>query len=252
MARTARKKSETGIYHVILRGINKQLVFEEDSDYERFLTVLGEVKEISRFKLYAFCLMPNHIHLLMEEKEEPLGEIFRRIGSRFVFWYNWKYERSGHLFQGRYTSEPVESDEYFIAVLAYIHQNPVKAGLCSRASDYRWSSRSVLGSGGIVDTDELANIISLKDIAYLDERAVDDDVLEIKIGRKQLVSDYRALEWLKDYFGVVHAAELQALDRDLLVQAFLLLQEKGVSIRQFSRLSGLSKGVLERMKRSSS
>ena len=81
MPRTARKKSETGIYHVILRGINKQLVFEEDDDYEKFLTVLEEVKEISRFKLYAFCLMPNHIHLLMEEKEEPLGEIFRRIGS---------------------------------------------------------------------------------------------------------------------------------------------------------------------------
>ena len=63
--------------------------------------------------------MKNHIHLLIKEGKEPLGEVFRRIGSRFVAWYNWKYERNGHLFQGRYNSEPVESDEYFWAVLVY-------------------------------------------------------------------------------------------------------------------------------------
>ena len=129
MPRAARKKSSTGIYHVMLRGINGQPVFLDDEDNEKYLQTLKECKALSEFELYGYCLMGNHAHLLLKEGKEDLALVFKRMGARYVFWYNWKYRRYGHLFQDRYKSEAAESDSYFTTVLKYIHQNPKKAGL---------------------------------------------------------------------------------------------------------------------------
>ena len=144
MPRTARKKSNTGIYHVMLSGINQQRIFEDDEDNEKFLLTLSDCKKAGGFELYGYCLMGNHVHLLIKVAKEELEQIFRRIEARYVYWYNWKYKRSGHLFQDRYKSEPVEDDRYFVSVLRYIHQNPVKAKLCKKPEEYKWSSYSTL------------------------------------------------------------------------------------------------------------
>ena len=109
MPRTARKKSSTGIYHVMLRGINRQSIFEDDEDNEKFLQTIKDCKDVSEFELYGYCLMGNHVHLLLKEGKESLELVFKRIGARYVFWYNWKYRRCGHLFQDRFKSEAVES-----------------------------------------------------------------------------------------------------------------------------------------------
>ena len=108
MPRTERKKSITGIYHVMLRGINKQQIFEDDEDNGKFLQTICDCKALSGFELYGYCLMGNHAHLLMKEGEESLGQVFRRIGARYVYWYNRKYKRCGHLFQDRFRSETIE------------------------------------------------------------------------------------------------------------------------------------------------
>ena len=84
--------------------------------------------------------MSNHIHLLIREEEESLEQIFKRIGSKYVYWYNVKYQRKGHLFQDRFKSETVENETYFLTVIRYIHQNPVKAGICEKIDDYKYSS----------------------------------------------------------------------------------------------------------------
>lgn len=124
MPRQARKRSNTQIYHVMLRGINQQQIFEDNEDYAKFIQVIRDCKSLSGFQLFAYCLMGNHIHLLLKETNEPIEQIFRRIGSRYVYWYNVKYRRVGHLFQDRFKSEPIETNEYFLTVLRYIHQNP--------------------------------------------------------------------------------------------------------------------------------
>ena len=124
----------------MLRGINRQVIFEDDGDRRYFVSVLGECKEVSGFKLHAFCLMPNHVHLLIEPAEESLEIIFKRLGSRYAVWYNRKYQRVGHLFQDRFRSENVETDTYYKTVLRYILQNPMKAGIETRPGSYRWSS----------------------------------------------------------------------------------------------------------------
>ena len=98
MPRQARKKSESGIYHIMLRGVNGQQIFEEQEDCDKFLQVLKDCKAISGYKVFAYCLMGNHIHILLQEKNEPIEVLMKRIATRFVYWYNIKYQRVGHLF----------------------------------------------------------------------------------------------------------------------------------------------------------
>ena len=249
MSRAERKTSSTGIYHVMIRGINKQLIFEEATDYSRFLSILSEVKQISGFKLFAYCLMGNHLHMLIKEGKEPLGQIFKRIGARYAFWFNWKYERSGHLFQDRFRSEPIESDEYLITVLLYIYQNPVKAGICKRPQDYKWSSRQQLGRCDVVDEAELFDIVSVYTIRERETEEILCEALEPMIGRRMLISDEDALALLKSAGGVRGVSGFLALDRKSQATVLHSLRENGVSIRQFSRVSGLSKGIVEKLGR---
>ena len=144
--------SKSNIYHIMLRGINRQQIFLDEEDHRHFLEVLEQCREISEFRLYAYCLMGNHIHLLLHADGEPLEQVMKRIGTRYVVWYNNKYARTGHLFQDRYKSEPVQDNGYFLTVLRYILNNPVKAGICRKTEDYPWSSASDYYSGdGITD-----------------------------------------------------------------------------------------------------
>jgi REP element-mobilizing transposase RayT len=129
LSRTARRKSESGIYHVVLRGINRQTIFADDEDHEKFIQILSECKKISGYSLYGYCLMGNHVHLLIKEETEDLGKIMKRIGVRYVYWFNRKYGRSGHLFQDRFKSEPVDDDGYFMTVLEYITSKPAEIRL---------------------------------------------------------------------------------------------------------------------------
>ncbi|MFA9560652.1 transposase [Evansella sp. AB-rgal1] len=154
MPRIARKKSSNGVYHIMLRGINRQTIFEDDEDKAKFLETLAKYKIKSCFELYSYCLMDNHVHLLLKEIEEPLATIIKRISSSYVYWYNRKYRRCGHLFQDRYKSENVESDSYFITALRYIHQNPLKAGLVKSIWDSESTSiREYLHKGHLIDID---------------------------------------------------------------------------------------------------
>ena len=142
MPRVARIKSSTGIYHIITRGINQQNIFSCDDDYERFLNTLSRYCRKSSCEIYAYCLMDNHIHLLLKEGQEPLATTMKRIGTSYVYYYNWQYNRKGHLFQDRFKSEPVEDDAYFLTVLRYIHLNPIKAGIADDPASYPYSSYS--------------------------------------------------------------------------------------------------------------
>lgn len=170
MPRAAREKSSTGIYHVILRGMNRQTIFEDEEDSIKFIQTLSEYQKKSGFKLYAYCLMGNHVHLLVKEEKEDLGITIKRIGASYVYWYNWKYERCGHLFQDRYKSETVEDDKYFLAVLRYIHQNPLKAKIVDELADYPWSSyREYLSKGKLIETDFALGLFSNDRVKAIEE-----------------------------------------------------------------------------------
>jgi putative transposase len=135
--REARKKSVSGVYHIILRGANKQEIFHDDEDRIKFLDTLRKYKHQSEMKIYAWCLMSNHVHLLLREGTESISVTMKRIGVSYALYYNYKYLTTGHLFQDRFKSENVESTDYLLTVTRYIHQNPVKANIVTNPEECR-------------------------------------------------------------------------------------------------------------------
>ncbi|MFT3861348.1 transposase [Micropruina sp.] len=145
MPRQARQLADSGIYHVMLRGVNRDVIFLEHDDYEGFLNALADTRAASGCKVLAYCLMPNHVHLVLRPAVESLSEVMKRLGVRYAGRFNRKYGRTGHVFQDRFRSLPVEDDAYLVTLLRYMWNNPVRAGLVDRMDEYRWSSRRLLG-----------------------------------------------------------------------------------------------------------
>ena len=247
MPRQARKKSESGIYHIMLRGINRQQIFEDTEDCCKFLSILKEYKELCNYSIYAYCLMGNHIHLLLKEGSESLEQIFKRVCGKFVYWYNAKYQRTGHLFQDRFKSEPVDTEEYLQTVLRYIHQNPVKAKLCRRVSDYAYSSYAeYLGSSSFVDTAFILQIWPMDTFVELNETTVDVNCLDISENTEVRVTEEQASAMMRKISNCENATEFQSLDSTKRDKYLKKLRENGVSIRQLSRLTGISVGIIRK------
>ena len=140
MARPYRLQAENTLYHIISRGNNRCKIFFHKSDYPKYLEYLEKAKEKYGFYLYAYVLMPNHIHLLIETPQANISNIMHSLNTSYATYLSVKHRRVGHLFQGRYKSIIVDKDEYLLKLTAYIHMNPLRAKLVKRLEDYLWSS----------------------------------------------------------------------------------------------------------------
>jgi putative transposase len=139
--RATQKLNTPGIVsHITQRAAGKEPLFLEDSDYLFMLGLLKEIANNYSLKMYAFCLMPNHVHLLFSPQEDKLYDAMRDLFSRYAKKFNWKYERKGHLFGGPYRQAVCLDDSYLLAASLYIHLNPVRAALALDPLSYRWSS----------------------------------------------------------------------------------------------------------------
>ena len=228
----------------MLRGINRQLIFEDDEDMQRFIETLKRYKDECGYSLYAFCLMGNHIHLLLKEGEEPISTILKRIAGSYVYWYNWKYGRSGHLFQDRFKSEPVEDDAYFLTVLRYIHQNPVKARICKKAENYPFSSMNeYLNKAEIVDTEFAFSVITKEEFILYHTEINDDCCLELE--PLSIMNDADAKAIIYNITKCKNPTDFQHIDKSTRNKFISELHTQGLSIRQICRLTGLSKKIVE-------
>lgn len=247
MPRLPRRKSATNIYHVMLRGINRQSIFEEKEDYYRFLETLKKYKTISKYEIFAYCLMSNHVHVLIKTENESLSSIIKRIAGSYVYWFNNKYYRDGHLFQDRFKSEVVESDEYLLTVIRYIHQNPVKAGMVDEICDYEYSSySSYVDNMGIVDTKFIFSITSKEEFISFNNEPNTDNCLDVQDAQFR-INDKDAKRLIKKISNCDSSAEFQALERNDRNKCIKKLKDEGLSIRQISRLTGVSKGIVARI-----
>lgn len=146
MSRKARAEVAGGLYHVITRGNNRRQIFNAPADYEKFLSLLAVQKSKLPFFLYAYCLMTNHVHLLIERQADTVGRIMHRVLTGYSQYYNGRYRRVGHLLQGRHKSILCQSDRYLSELVRYIHLNPVRAGMVKRPEQYNYSGhRAYLG-----------------------------------------------------------------------------------------------------------
>ena len=248
MPRKARQISRTNIYHIMLRGINRQNIFEDEIDYRLFLRILKDTKEKSGIRIHAYCLMSNHVHLLLETGEEPLGDTLKHITIRYAYWYNQRYQRIGHLFQDRYKSERVETEAYFLTVLRYIIQNPMKAGLESKPGLYRWSSYIAYrkGTGSVTDQETALGYFAGREelLAYLketnDDQAMDDT--EPRYG----ISDDQARAVMEEVCQCKSVPDFQRLDKVARLRHVQAMKKAGVSLRQLALMTGISKSTISR------
>ncbi len=264
MPRKEREHSETGIYHVMLRGINRQDIFDEEEDYWAFIRALSsiqyrleddQVTRICTCHIYAYCLMPNHVHLLLCEKEWKVGEVIKSIASSYVLYYNKKYGRTGHLFQDRFKSEPCNDSAYFITLFRYIHQNPVKAGISKDAKEYRYSSwgNDYLGLS-VLNTCYIDPAINRYGMDMLTEWVVSpltDDVGCLEMGERAIVPDERIRQMILEKSNTMSIAEFQSLEkkakREIVRSAML---ETGIGPRQMVRVSGMTYSEIYRLSKS--
>ncbi|MHB8844296.1 MAG: transposase [Nitrospirota bacterium] len=164
MARKPRIEYNGAFYHVITRGNQRQKIFKEPVDYQQFLQVLATYKSRYSFHLYAYVLMGNHVHLLIETKETPLSKILQGINQSYTLYFNRRYKTVGHLFQGRYKAILCDREAYLLGLLKYIHTNPVRARIAETPGVYRWSSHPAYTGknnlGGLIDTDQVLRMFS--------------------------------------------------------------------------------------------
>lgn len=261
MARKARESSGTGVYHVMLRGINRQDIFEDDEDYRMFINILSKLSTrqsdngksvVCTCEVFAYCLMPNHIHLLLMEKEWHLGDIIKLIASCYVFHYNKKYGRIGHLFQDRFRSEPCNDSDYFFTLIRYIHQNPVKAGLVKNAEEYDYSSwrNDYMGRGCLRVCHILPVLkrISIIDLKGLVDMPMPEQYECIDIEERIVVGDEEVRRLLLELSGTLSITAFQSLDKcvqkDYIAETMRRLH---AGPRQMSRVTGMSYSVIQRL-----
>lgn len=247
MARQARKKSSTGVYHIMLRGIDKRDLFLDDEDRKKFKDIFVKAIDEGRFDLYGYCLMGNHVHLLLKAMEDP-GIIMKRITVSYVWWHNDKHERTGHLFQNRYLSEPVEEEDYLLTVLRYIHQNPFKAGMVKSIKDYHWSSydqykqfykdQKTFISGDLIK-------FYFPTFSGFDRfmTAINEDkCLEVTVSDR--TSDKKLIEKIKEGYDLEGLRSASADKKRATIKE--IYDKTGASIRQLSRVTGIGRNVIER------
>jgi len=250
MPRKPRKQSSLNIYHVVIKGLNSQLLFEEAKDYAKYLDFLNLHKESCDFDLFAYCLMSNHVHLLIRTKEVALETIFRKINTAYASWFNMKYSRSGHLQDGRYYSEPINSLDYLLAALRYIHKNPLKADLeNSVGSRYPWNSYHayIKQNDDLVDTGFILSTFTSLD-NFIDFHSSDSESTFIDVDNiKHRIPDDVARELIEQYCNVEYPTDISKFSLIDRRNAIFILYENGISIRQMNRLTGIPRGVIDRI-----
>lgn len=247
MPRQARKKSRSGIYHIILRGIDRNLLFLCEQDFEKYLQTLKRFNADGQYEILAYCLMDNHIHLLMNFHDDLPGQYIQKVSVSYAGYFNKKYERTGHLFQNRFRSEAVEEEAYLLSAMRYIHRNPEKAGICA-ASQYRWSSYSeYAGENRIIDKKLLMGILGGVP-AFLDYMDMEDDCKNdfLEFEKRQL-TDSEALRIVQELSGSDESRNLQALKKEKRNCIISKILARGVSARQLARLTGLNRKTINRV-----
>ncbi len=250
MPRRSRIESESGYYHIITRGINKEKIFEGKHEKEAVTTLIRDKTKEETCKIAAYCIMNNHLHMIVIAEKPALVNIMKRINISYAMSYNQRHERIGPVFQDRFKSENINNERYLYGALRYIHNNPVKAGVVSTAQEYKWSSMReyVYDKPGLVDREIKDNIMnrftSRKD--FIDFHTMKDETnyLEIKEEVEEL-KEKRAKKILEDYFkekGLTEFAKLPNKD-ELIIK---LLTETDLSYRKIADLIGTNPNAVFR------
>lgn len=277
MPRIARvKKSLDGIYHIIERGNEKKDIFHDDADRIKFLKILQRNKEKYAYKVYAYCLMSNHVHLLIGSNGSDISQVMKSINVSYVIYFNRKHNRCGHLFQDRFKSEYIDSDNYLLEASRYIHLNPVRAGLITidKLSSYLWTSFATFMGGKDrssipIDTHFILGLLSddipqatkqyvkyvMRDEAddtkiNMPQRGVEIDGKYPKIVKECTVEPEKIIRQIAEYHGVEYEkivcknTSYKAI-RDEMIRA--IRKKSNVSLKEIGKFFNISESAISKI-----
>lgn len=248
MPRRARQLADSGFYHVMFRGVNRDALFLEDDDRHHFLDSLWKVKQSTGLLVLAYCLMSNHVHLVLGTGDRPIGDPMKRLGIRYAGWFNRKYSRVGHLFQDRFLSRPINDDPYLITVVGYVWNNPVEAGLVDGPIEYEWNSCHASRPGDLVDEAELDAL--LPSLAGIELSAQQSLTERRKPGPKRRCTVAQAAMLLHRACGAETPADFAALRPRAQRSAIRELRMRSVSYYVIAEVTGLGATTVRRMQAS--
>lgn len=258
MPRNIRKFGLKRINHVVIRGINKQDIFLDNQDKEKFIKEIKNTKEKYHYELYAYVIMPNHVHMQIYDKEENMSSIMNSLQTRYVNYFNKKYERVGHLLQDRYFNKIIEDNNYFSSTIRYIHKNPERAFL-DRREEYKWSSYNeyIKNDNSLVDIDMFLDLLDtnrkvalekFKDYHKIDKEDKFLDYIKYELQNK--LTDEQLIEALKDKLKIQNIQTLQRYNsraiKELLKE---IINIPYISINQLSRVTGINRKLLSNIKK---
>jgi len=243
MPRRARQKSTTGYYHVITRGVNRAVIFEDEADYQKYISFLKKHLSETDIILIAYCLMNNHVHLLVRDPDGQLSAFMQKLGISYAQYFNTRHERTGHLFQGRFRSQNIEDEKYLLTVYRYILMNPEKAGIAA-AETYSWSSyHDYYAEDTLTDPSIIKSLIGrdekLRD--FLNRNDKDDECLRFEC-------EGNDDDWIANVVEtVLQNKKLKALSSAERNKSLQDLLEAGLSVRQIEQITGINRGIVQRL-----
>ena len=270
MPRVQRVKGTFSTYHVVQRGNEKKIIFKTDEDKVKFLQTLAKAREKYNFLLYAYCLMDNHVHLLVNDNGNDISQLMKSINVSYVSYFNRVYQRTGHLFQDRFKSEPVKDDRYLLEVSRYIHNNPVMAKMVKSPDEFKWSSYNVYTGKiedplGLVEKSMILSYFSADKVKSVSEyekfvakfEVVEDCILDIEEYRKPSQGHYdymNGIAMAKARIEQILVEERMTFDklmenrsqRDEIIRIFR--RNSSLSLKELGELfGGMSKSQISRI-----
>ena len=251
MTRKIREYSKTNIYHVIIKGIDSQDIFYDDRDKQIFLEKLVETKRNIDYKIYAYCLMSNHVHMVIEIEAKFLSKAIQSLNIRYNRYFNNKYMRSGTLFQDRFKSKCVENQKYFLDVCRYVHQNPEKAKIC-KTEDYKWSSyHEYFKKPNIIDKNILLyyfdnNLNNFKIFTTKGKSDDEYDFMEYEI--RDRIQDDELAEMIVKKLSLNNISEFTGLPKEEFEKGIEFLKNmKYTTCNQISRVTRINRYQLKKL-----
>ena len=251
LPRKSREISSTGIYHIIMRGNDRNDIFYDNQDRYVFLNILKETKERFKFEIYSYCLMNNHIHIVFRIKDEFLSKAMQSLEIRYSAYFNKKINRNGHLFQNRFFSKKIENLSYFLTVCKYVHRNPEKAKIDS-TENYKWSSfREYIGKEKIINKAVLLHYYE-DDIEMFKKYTLDNDdkeqlynLAEFELKRK--LTEEEVARIIVDRFDLENASDISIMSDEKKKEIVKSLKNiSGTTVPQLSRVIRLTEYFIKK------
>jgi hypothetical protein len=260
MPRSNRQISPNGVNHCIMRGINKQDIFLDTQDKKKFKSEIIKTKEKYKYKIYAYVIMPNHVHMIVKTDKNQLPEIMCSLLTRYSSYFNKKYERVGHVFQDRYCNKNIEDETYLKNAMQYIHFNPEKAGICKTA-EYEYSSYKEY-----INTEQ-AKLTDVKDILLLYDSKCEKQAIEMFIKQNKekqkeredfnlteyemqnKLTDEQLINIIYNELKIDNIVNMQRIRKNYIKEDIIkILEIRGTCVNQISRVTGINRKIIQEVK----